>query len=663
MPTRVAVYLIVLFLRQPSSTGRLSPFPTQPKHVMKKRKTTFLGLLFFLVPVFAQQPADTTFTLPSVEIRSERTYRSANQADSLTLTTAPSAQIGDLLEQLPAVEVRRRGSQQGDISLRGGNSDQTLLLLNGINLSDAHSGHYTLDLPVDVSALERVELLTDSQLAHFGMAAFSGIVALHTRIADTTAPSLTLTLHGGSYGEAGGQLVARQHTGSWHLLEQAGYIRADGYIHNTDYQTANLFLQAFRQETPGVSWNLQGGFQLKDYGANAFYSLAYPDQYESVRMAFASATHRRAWRWGEWVWTLSDRAHTDRFELFRDGHTTPPTWYPGHNYHLSNNFSTSHTLTLYHRHATTTAGMELRDEAVLSSQLGDSLVHPVRIFYESGNRQFEFGKNRVNLNTFLQHRYHSRRWELCGGGALNLNSMFHADWGADLRGSYRPCDPLRLEASVGRYLRLPTFTDLYYHSAIQIGNDRLRPEEAVTAMLSAHWHRGPWSVTLTLLHRDGRHIIDWIRQAGDTQWHCANLTKINLNGFEVSTAYRPTDCPHELRLDYSYYHVGKDAGTYLSKYALDHLRHKLSLGAVGQLGHLTLSGWATWQQRNGSFTNRDGVLETYQPVTLIDLRATYPWQKLLFAVSLLNVLDSHYYDLGGIEQPGIQLQASVTLSL
>ena len=63
------------------------------------------------------------------------------------------------------------------------------------------------------------------------------------------------------------------------------------------------------------------------------------------------------------------------------------------------------------------------------------------------------------------------------------------------------------------------------------------------------------------------------------------------------------------------------------------------------------------------FRNRDGVLETYQPVTLIDLRATYPWQKLLFAVSLLNVLDSHYYDLGGIEQPGIQLQASVTLSL
>lgn len=630
---------------------------------MKIQRLILQGLALCPALAYPQQPIDSPHTLPSVEISGKRVLRTANQMDSLAVASAPSTQVGDLLERLPAVEVRRRGSQQGDISLRGGNCDQTLLLLNGINLNDIQTGHYTLDLPLDASCLDRVELLADSPLAHFGLAAFGGIVSLHTRIADTQTSPLALTLHGGSHGEAGAVVNLRQHPGRWHLLEQAACSRSDGYRHNTDYRQAHLFLQACRLESHGSGWNLQGGFQMKDYGANAFYSLAYSDQYESTRTLFASVSHRREWLWGRCEWTLSDRAHTDRFELFRDGYSTPPDWYAGHNYHLGNTLATSHTLSVYHRHATTTAGVELRDESVLSSQLGDSLPHPVSIPGLFAGRALAYSKNRVNLNGFLQHHYRRERWEVCGGAALNLNTLFHADWGADLRGSYHLGSHLRLDASVGRYLRLPTFTDLYYHSAIQVGNSHLQPEDALTAILAAHWHRGPWSATLTLLRRNGRNIIDWIRQPDETLWHCANLTRVDLNGVELSAAYRPEGLLHEVRMDYTYYLIDKDAGPYVSKYALDHLRHKLSLGAVGQLGRCTLSGWASWQQRNGSFTNHEGALEAYPPVLLVDLRAEYPWKKLRFALSVLNLLNRRYYDIGGIEQPGLQLYGSVTYSL
>lgn len=626
-------------------------------------KFPFAMMLLGTIAGKAQQPPDTGHQLPSVEIRSERVHRAANKVDSATIAASPSESLDNLLERMPAVEVRNRSGQQGDISLRGGSSDQAMLLLNGINMNDAHTGHYTLDLPVDARCLQRMELLDDSPLAHFGLSAFSGIIALYTRIADTTAPPLTLSLHAGSHGEAGAALNLRQRRGGWYLLEHAAYSRSDGYIHNTDHRQADLFLQAYRPGRHDDSWNLQGGFQLKDYGANAFYSLSYPDQYESVRMAFASASYRREWAWGRWEWNISNRAHTDRFELFRDGHSVAPDWYSGHNYHLSNTLATNHTLAIYHRHATTTLGIDLRDEAVLSSQLGDSLEHPVRIVYESGGKTFDFGKNRLNVNSFIQHHIHRHRWELCGGGALNLNTMFQTSWGADLRGSYHLNDHLHLHASAGRYLRMPTFTDLYYHNAVQVGNDRLQPEKAWIATVSADWHDGPWHVSLTLLRRNGRDIIDWIRQPDESLWHCANLTHVNLNGLEMSASYRPGGSLREVRLDYTWYHIDKSAGDYVSKYALDHLRHKLSLSAVQQLGRSTVSGWASVQKRNGSYTDKNGDLAEYTPVVLVDLKWEYPWRKLRLSLSLLNLLNRRHYDIGGIEQPGLQLRGGITYSL
>ena len=75
------------------------------------------------------------------------------------------------------------------------------------------------------------------------------------------------------------------------------------------------------------------GGQLNGYGSHAFYSAAYPDQYDATRTLVFSG------QWsvvsGQWRWSASayGRLHRDRFELFREGYVDSlPSWYTGHNY-------------------------------------------------------------------------------------------------------------------------------------------------------------------------------------------------------------------------------------------------------------------------------------------------------------------------------------------
>ena len=94
----------------------------------------------------------------------------------------PVQNVNELLDYLPGIDVRQRGTNgvQADVSMRGGTFDQVLILLNGINITDPQTGHYNMDLPVDLSMIERIELLQGTSMTLFGLSAFSGAINIIT---------------------------------------------------------------------------------------------------------------------------------------------------------------------------------------------------------------------------------------------------------------------------------------------------------------------------------------------------------------------------------------------------------------------------------------------------------------------------------------------------
>ncbi|MBK7389324.1 MAG: hypothetical protein IPI23_09745 [Bacteroidetes bacterium] len=51
---------------------------------------------------------------------------------------------------------------QSDLSIRGGSFEQTLVLLNGIPLTDPQTGHHSLNLPVTLDEILLLKLFKGS---------------------------------------------------------------------------------------------------------------------------------------------------------------------------------------------------------------------------------------------------------------------------------------------------------------------------------------------------------------------------------------------------------------------------------------------------------------------------------------------------------------------
>ena len=71
------------------------------------------------------------------------------------LVSLPVQTVADIIKYCAGVDVRTRGASgaQADISMRGGTFDQVRILLNGIDITDAQTGHYSMNLPLSADLI------------------------------------------------------------------------------------------------------------------------------------------------------------------------------------------------------------------------------------------------------------------------------------------------------------------------------------------------------------------------------------------------------------------------------------------------------------------------------------------------------------------------------
>ncbi|MDR3047044.1 MAG: TonB-dependent receptor plug domain-containing protein, partial [Bacteroidales bacterium] len=289
---------------------------------------------------------------------------------------APIQSVSELLEHFPGVDIRQRGpfGTQADISYRGGNFDQTMLLLNGINFTDPQTGHYNLNLPISFNAIRKVELYNNTSAFLFGSSPFSGLINIIT--IPEAKNSLNTWLSGGMYGYFNGGAAITFKTGNVTHLLSGDYSRSDGYIHNTDFSIGSLFYQNISEFKTG-KLEFQIGYSDKKYGANGFYSLRFPDQYETVKTGFGSILYRYKKRNIEVIPSLYYRVNADCFELIKNQSVLK------NNYHLSQIGGANLLTAFYTKGGKTSLSIDARMEDILSTSLGETIRNPVPTFLGS----------------------------------------------------------------------------------------------------------------------------------------------------------------------------------------------------------------------------------------------------------------------------------------
>lgn len=571
--------------------------------------------------------------------------------------------VGELLEQLPGIDLRTRGGSdvQSDLTMRGGTFDQMIVLLNGINLNDAQTGHHNLDIPLDLSLVDRVEIIPSSALIHYGVTSLCGAVNIVT--IGQAANAARLSLSAGSFGQAHLIGGASRVVGPWRLMAAASYHRSDGYTPNTDFAFGNLWLQAHRHSAQS-DLLVQLGGQAKDFGSQAFYSTKYPFQFEATRTLLSSISYQRKISGWDLEASLYGRLHKDRFELFRTGFAEAPAWYGGHNHHLSANLGLRLRASRLWALGRTTFGTELRDESILSNVLGDSLSAPVAVPFEPAGTNYTMAMSRLTTNLFAEHSVYLDNIRLTASVLGLHNSRMGFNHGYALSAEWLITQPLRLSGSVGRSLRLPTYTDLYYHSATQVSNPNLKPETGYNAELAMTYRRRSTFVQASFYLRRGSDIIDWVRLPSEDVWHSTNHALIDALGCDLQAAYQGRGILRRLGLSYSYCGQSQQADGFISAYVLDYLRHKVSLDAmVSPVRNLRIKLLATHFLRQGSYIDSQGLVCTYAPVLLVNAGAEYDLRGLTLFAEGYNLLNRQYADYGGIPQPGISFLAGLRLRL
>src|SRR5690606_15190860 len=124
--------------------------------------------------------------------------RNVTILDRKVIESLPVNSVNELLAYVAGIDVRQRGPQgtQADISINGGSFDQTLVLLNGVKMTDPQSGHNMMNLPVSLEAVARIEILKGAAASVYGINAINGAINIITRQPEGTG--VTANVYAGS---------------------------------------------------------------------------------------------------------------------------------------------------------------------------------------------------------------------------------------------------------------------------------------------------------------------------------------------------------------------------------------------------------------------------------------------------------------------------------
>jgi iron complex outermembrane receptor protein len=549
------------------------------------------------------------------------------------LEVTPAVNYVEALNYVPGVDVRQRGPMgvQSDISIRGGTFDQTLVLLNGIKMSDPQTGHHAAYLPVSMLNIAQIEVVKGPAARIYGQNAFAGAVNVVTKVPEGRRLMLGTTI--------GQNDLLNTHIGlalpirRYKQFISFNQTSSAGYQYNTDFSINNIFYQSEVKIGRG-KLDLQAGHVQRKFGANGFYSSpAFVDQYEEVATSFAAASYRLTG--SNYIVTprVYWRRNHDDYVFLRQN---PDVF---NNIHTTNIIGgeVNSVISLKDDKGVIGIGGEVRNEDIVSSNLGDW--------------------NRTIAGLFGEYRWENDDFAVTPGVYINYYSDYgiNAFPGVDV--SYKMTSFSKIFANVGNSYRIPTYTDLYYVGRTNIGNPDLEPESAWTYELGYKYNRKGIFFQASGYYQAASSVIDWTRTVDTLPWQPTNLNNINSTGIELSADFRFDQILGKdsyLKRFYIGYHMINATleieDNVLSRYALEHLNNQLSVAVEHRI----------YKNLYNSMKFRFVDRVTMDNYSVFDAKVFWKTKTSTFFVEGTNLFNAEYRETNLVTMPGRWVRAGFT---
>ena len=588
-----------------------------------KTSINYFLVLCISLHAFSQEK---TQELDSIVINSTRiSLPFKKNSRTITVITAKdiknsaATNVADLLQQVTGVDVRRRGTGggQSDLYIRGGGFDQTLLLIDGIKMDDAQTGHHTMNAALPIEVIERIEIIKGPAARIFGQNAFTGAINIVTK--KRLNNKVSINVEAGSFGQLNGSVTLGKETENSSIIAHVGALTSDGYRNNSDYNNQNYFLKGiFNKKKQPIE--VIATFFDKKFGAENFYTTNVTfNEYEEtqnsllgVSTTFKSnkfnVTPRIYWRRGQ-----------DMFLLRRDD----PGFY--RNFHITNKIGVETNASYTSNIGITGFGVDFSRFSIQSNNLGERV--------------------RTMANFFLEHRFKLGSFDITPGIAATYFSdfKFNAFPGLDI--GVQISDKVRLYGNVGYTFRAPTFTDLYYSDPATSGNPNLEPEKAFAQEIGLKYSDDKFSGSLAIFNRDSEDLIDYVRQNTSINiFTAANIAEVSTQGIEFESAYNFKMNNYNQTITFGYTYLNDDIldqNKDLSRYSLNTLKHQLITRFTSQLFKNI--------RQNIIYKHAERTVGTSYNVW--DASLIVDFNKFTFSLTANNIFNAEYIESGFVQMP------------
>ncbi|MDX3929994.1 MAG: TonB-dependent receptor [Shinella sp.] len=476
------------------------------------------------------------------------------------LRERPVRDLASAIEGTPGVQLTGIGLGRRGISIRGMQTDHSLVLVDGMRISNSASAvaHSDYELGwVPAEAIERIEVVRGPMSSLYGSEALGGVVNIITRQATdewrgsfSTLGQLTEHGHGGNgynfSGYAGGPLIpGALGLNIWGAFKGQAELTSPSNSRVSSKGDERAFMgNATLTWTPDEQQriDLSYGAGFEDRWSGMQGSGPFPTFYRSedeIWRQRIALSHEGNWDWG----TSRVRLYSSILDRENTRSDNAPASGPHKFIDTVGDGQISFSPIEGHRF---TLGAEARQE-----RLRDPTVN-------TGGRD-----EQMHYAAFLQDEIAlADRWELVLGSRFDHHEEFgwHTSPRAYLLHHFN--DSLTFKAGVGAGFKAPTLKQLSpEYSAIAgggrftiVGNPDLKPETNLSFEAGLEYQQGIWSARAMAFQNDLDNLIQTlcvVRCGGapGATWTYENVDSARIRGIELGGG---VELPWNMRLDANY---------------------------------------------------------------------------------------------------------------
>lgn len=394
--------------------------------------------------------------------------------------------LREVLRDVPGLTIVQTGSRGGTTSLftRGGQSNYTMVLIDGVKVNDAGGGFEFANLTTD--NVERIEVVKGPQSALYGSDAIGGVINIITR-KGSGPTKLVGEVMGGLGRGIGSDMATHQervgvsgasdrvdYSAEWTRFDHAGMFGLNNRFLNNVF-SGNFGLRASdKLQFRSTFRYTDSQFKFPtDFVSGVGYPPVDPNQgQERTLISFGNSATYQATSWWDHVLQWSHMESRFKFFDFRDP--------------IPTDFGSSQTdgtqrrdMLDYHTNFRVNNGMWRGTAATFGVEYQEERLSQSNVAFTSTSTNL----SRRNMGYYAQlQAVYAERFFITPGIRVEENEFFGEFVNPKISGAYIHKETgTKIRASLGRGIRAPSFNELIGFPNFGIpGNFNLKPEKATS---------------------------------------------------------------------------------------------------------------------------------------------------------------------------------------